>query len=95
MKTAKISIHAPRAGSDVRLYLFDRPGGEISIHAPRAGSDVRDGHRPDHGRGISIHAPRAGSDARNRVIPPIEWDFNPRSPCGERPTKRRTSSPSV
>ena len=36
-------------------------------------------------RDISIHAPRVGSD----VIPPLSWphpaDFNPRSPCGERP----------
>ena len=35
-------------------------------------------------QGISIHAPRVGSDHHHR--PPIlfAWDFNPRSPCGER-----------
>ena len=35
---AAISIHAPRAGSDVKVFhvaILDR----ISIHAPRAGSD--------------------------------------------------------
>ena len=33
-----ISIHAPRAGSDVTNYFSDEPY-KISIHAPRAGSD--------------------------------------------------------
>ena len=33
---------------------------------------------------ISIHAPRAGSDVRAPVITPPVFDFNPRSPCGER-----------
>ena len=33
---------------------------------------------------ISIHAPRAGSDRAALPARPGEWDFNPRSPCGER-----------
>ena len=33
-----ISIHAPRAGSDVKGYAF-KVDIAISIHAPRAGSD--------------------------------------------------------
>ena len=36
--TDDISIHAPRAGSDERVYI-GAPGAYISIHAPRAGSD--------------------------------------------------------
>ena len=57
----KISIHAPRAGSDsghlVRICLIAL----ISIHAPRAGSDF---YAPLQTPKviISIHAPRAGSD---------------------------------
>ena len=40
--TPEISIHAPRAGSDMRRNrLYATP--EISIHAPRAGSDQREG----------------------------------------------------
>ena len=40
-----ISIHAPRAGSDLVLSNFLlRPFG-ISIHAPRAGSDVKKRHK--------------------------------------------------
>ena len=79
-----ISIHAPRAGSDVSA-----PGTGLSYSTfqstlPRAGSDSF--------RSlllfccyISIHAPRAGSDHADVM----HWfpihDFNPRSPCGERP----------
>ena len=33
---------------------------------------------------ISIHAPHAGSDGIFRPVKDIKWDFNPRSPCGER-----------
>ena len=36
-----ISIHAPRAGSDVADVVYDEAGTVISIHAPRAGSDCR------------------------------------------------------
>ena len=35
---------------------------------------------------ISIHAPHAGSDGVSRTIKSIRLHFNPRSPCGERPT---------
>ena len=56
----KISIHAPREGSDAPWV----PGlmtARISIHAPREGSDV---HVSDTNVTItiSIHAPREGSD---------------------------------
>ncbi len=80
----KISIHAPREGSD-RFRLRWSGRGWISIHAPREGSD---GHRPGRRRlrQISIHAPREGSDirlARGKLDSP---HFYPRSPRGERPT---------
>ncbi|EDN01980.1 hypothetical protein BACCAP_00013 [Pseudoflavonifractor capillosus ATCC 29799] len=37
---------------------------------------------------ISIHAPRVGSD-KEQMMEQMEelLDFNPRSPCGERPTQ--------
>ena len=56
----------------------------ISIHAPRVGSDDQPG-QPLCNQCISIHAPRVGSDAlRGRWR--LRWrNFNPRSPCGERP----------
>ena len=78
-----ISIHAPRAGSDVDVQMGRAELRQISIHAPRAGSDYA-GSDLDKRMTISIHAPRAGSD-----IPPNDScsngnNFNPRSPCGER-----------
>ena len=78
-----ISIHAPHAGSDDP----ERSGGtttDISIHAPHAGSDQAETILMIC-LWISIHAPHAGSDRRRRRIPVPRPDFNPRSPCGERP----------
>ena len=78
----RISIHAPRTGSDVRRQPLRRILG-ISIHAPRTGSDgwVEDMYA--YGR-ISIHAPRTGSDAYLCTPHGEEGNFNPRSPHGER-----------
>ena len=38
-KTKKISIHAPRGGSDAKTLTSILPVVLISIHAPRGGSD--------------------------------------------------------
>ena len=82
--TMRISIHAPRTGSD-------RPGGcrrappqEISIHAPRTGSDNASHIFSRWRVNISIHAPRTGSDQWGTAPPPPPRYFNPRSPHGER-----------
>ena len=56
----------------------------ISIHAPRVGSDTR-ASRPQKVDSISIHAPRVGSDSIPAGVECRPADFNPRSPCGERP----------
>ena len=57
----------------------------ISIHAPRVGSDQLRHHGSKRNSHISIHAPRVGSDAEPTQKPRHYHDFNPRSPCGERP----------
>ena len=55
----------------------------ISIHAPRGGSDSRlERKRSD--LQISIHAPRGGSDGLDAYLGNKSYDFNPRSPWGER-----------
>ena len=55
----------------------------ISIHAPRTGSDtIADFARA--ALNISIHAPRTGSDPSSRTRRAPSWNFNPRSPHGER-----------
>ena len=77
-----ISIHAPRAGSDLRI-CFSSQIFEISIHAPRAGSDVL----------LRLHVlqtlnfnPRSPCGERRGTRCPTTHRryFNPRSPCGER-----------
>ena len=85
----RISIHAPRTGSDIARQLVREPL-KISIHAPRTGSDdaVR---RKRLGIHISIHAPRTGSDSRRKRTMVATENFNPRSPHGERPAPFRRS----
>ena len=56
----------------------------ISIHAPRVGSD-HSWERMATALFISIHAPRVGSDRQSGLDFEENRDFNPRSPCGERP----------
>ena len=61
----RISIHAPRTGSDGCVYSRLAKLDGISIHAPRTGSD-RSGLRKERKKlAISIHAPRTGSDAES------------------------------
>ena len=72
----------------------------ISTHAPRAGSDdfIHCIYLPYP---ISTHAPRAGSDKKALFGVHADRDFNPRSPCGERPCTccmrrcRRTFQPTL
>ena len=59
----------------------------ISIHAPRVGSDEI-AARITATPGISIHAPRVGSDEKSTKPCTRVSYFNPRSPCGERPSSR-------
>ena len=59
----KISIHAPREGSDKRCPFPWRHPLPISIHAPREGSDPAPGLVALDQAEISIHAPREGSDS--------------------------------
>ena len=56
-----ISIHAPRTGSDEKLFAH-QIATVISIHAPRTGSDGRRPRDRAPLTRISIHAPRTGSD---------------------------------
>ena len=67
--------------------ILGRPATSISIHAPRAGSDVRGAICLARSPYISIHAPRAGSDRVSVARLQLGWNFNPRSPCGERPQR--------
>ena len=57
----RISIHAPRMGSDLAHLGEQAILNKISIHAPRMGSD-RPRNLSFRDLRISIHAPRMGSD---------------------------------
>ena len=88
-----ISIHTPLAGSDSFTPLSLEKE-EISIHTPLAGSDpIRRQQHPK--RHISIHTPLAGSDYAARVVHGEHVDFNPHSPCGERPNHSRSIQQSL
>ena len=62
---------------------------QISIHTPHAGSDLVGALVAFNVLTISIHTPHAGSDWSNREIHHGHRDFNPHSPCGERPFRFR------
>ena len=81
--TMSISIHAPRVGSDLSrscilfsFFLFQSTlpvwGATIAVH-----KQIRLNI-------ISIHAPRVGSDSADKAESNARYNFNPRSPCGER-----------
>ena len=86
MALGKISIHAPRTGSDVLRWT---PCPATAYFNPRSPHGERRGRR--RGvlpalRRISIHAPRTGSDQPyTSSARQASADFNPRSPHGERP----------
>ena len=80
----KISIHAPRTGSDTSRMSKLRRLGSISIHAPRTGSDLNQAGQPGGKRRFQSTLPARGAtrfQIKRRARP---GDFNPRSPHGER-----------
>ena len=83
--SVRISIHAPRMGSDcVQRQFPDHP--LISIHAPRMGSDATGVPSRLQARNFN---PRSPDGERLRQIRPtlLGQNFNPRSPDGERPAR--------
>ena len=88
----RISIHAPLAGCDVQK-AYNIVKLKISIHAPLAGCDYAKILWSVCNFAISIHAPLAGCDP-HRVQ---RWQsghkhFNPRTPCGVRPSTSATTT---
>ena len=95
MHDDRISIRAPRAGCDSAFAHWIVPKYRISIHAPRAGCDVITKSLPLVPSNISIHAPRAGCDHAAHYDPNVHIaNFNPRTPCGVRPTVAVKACPS-
>ena len=87
-----ISIHAPRAGCDMKCTRSTARARKISIHAPRAGCDLKHTDVLIRIIGISIHAPRAGCDCVAVIFFSGRHNyFNPRTPCGVRQTLSRSA----
>ena len=90
-----ISIRAPLAGSDNLLECLQQRTTMISIRAPLAGSDMADLAEQAEAMKISIRAPLAGSDSLSVNFTISEYNFNPRSPCGERRAAKNAKSASL
>ena len=89
-----ISIHAPLVGSDNCMRAGAKSACVFQSTLPLWGATFlwcnnRGNHR------ISIHAPLVGSDPVGAVEAPRKPDFNPRSPCGERPREATLSGLTV
>ena len=81
-----ISIHAPRAGSDdIRGCTYGSFASFQSTLPVRGATGYAD--EITRVFCISIHAPRAGSDFAPLAHGGCHYNFNPRSPCGERQFK--------
>ena len=79
----RISIHAPRMGSDLFQHALPDAGHDFNPRSPD-GERLRDTLQHRLLAPISIHAPRMGSDPLFRLPQPRCTHFNPRSPDGER-----------
>ena len=80
----------PRSPCGERHYVKDADGIRLLFQStlPVWGA-TRHACACSHVRRISIHAPRVGSDQPCGALAARISHFNPRSPCGERPTLYR------
>ena len=85
----RISIHAPRTGSDGVTMHEASLMLAFQSTLPARGATGHALANPQRGS-ISIHAPRTGSDT-SAWVTGAAWvrDFNPRSPHGERPDDKK------
>ena len=81
--TRRISIHAPRTGSDCRGFSPGAAPPPFQSTLPARGATFVAVFR-ERGDLISIHAPRTGSDQSATRRAGAGAYFNPRSPHGER-----------
>ena len=79
----RISIHAPRMGSDSAGRWVDITTIPFQSTLPGWGA-TRSWNTQTRNISISIHAPRMGSDVSPIACKPPISNFNPRSPDGER-----------
>ena len=90
-KVRKISIHAPRTGSDGHADAVADVLPRISIHAPRTGSDLLNPFNIAKQVKFQSTLPARGA-TQHRHRNAVQRDFNPRSPHGERQCGRGLTS---
>ena len=88
----QISIHAPRTGSDLLCSLCRRFVA-ISIHAPRTGSDAIFSAVAFSSSPFQSTLPARGATAPFAGCATSRGYFNPRSPHGERHSRRAVAAP--
>jgi len=86
-----ISIHAPRVGSDARQADYTAYAERISIHAPRVGSDRTFIILFASSVPFQSTLPVWGATSNFAHVTFAKKNFNPRSPCGERPNYHLTT----
>ena len=79
----KISIHAPRTGSDFDLYLRSKGKAKFQSTLPARGATLPRRAPPFPPAFQSTLPARGATQMRGRIVRGIS-DFNPRSPHGER-----------
>ena len=80
----QISIHTPHAGSDGSICPYCLTL-NISIHTPHAGSDNAVEGIDLGDKKFQSTLPMRGATRRSQQHPWSATNFNPHSPCGERP----------
>ena len=88
-----ISIHAPRGGSDIKHGLETNADTIFQSTLPVGGATPDAVNTQALALLISIHAPRGGSDASWARQQWSAWNFNPRSPWGERQQPEEPKKP--
>ena len=83
--TSLVSIHAPRAGSDLADMMRNHVRRRVSIHAPHAGSDSVTSVVLYTDAGFNPRSPCGERPMAALSDESVFGGFNPRSPCGERP----------
>ena len=83
-KRENVSIHAPRAGRDLRAGAYRGSLDPFQSTRPARGATAFDEVLPKW-CDVSIHAPRAGRDGAPAVAAGGVQSFNPRAPRGARP----------
>ena len=84
-RNKRISIHAPRVGGDLEMTQRVRANLKFQSTPPVWGATRLGAVRLSR-LGISIHAPRVGGDTGTCSFRSSTRYFNPRPPCGGRPS---------